>query len=234
MGDFFMEENFFTENTLIKKSNSLKWGSAIKLFSIIALICTTLSCMSYFFHFDYDDKLAFSLTNIDLTNILLLILALILTMSPVVLLVLYIFKFHNKLKATFIIPIIFGIFVLNPLSNSFIKYTFNMLLPDTIYSILDLITIVCSILAAISALKGFNKKIFIIIAMVVCLLYELFSLLETITFIKYYLEYSLELFMITEPLKIIGEISLYVALLLFSLKNKIPSIISLSANKENN
>ena len=109
---------------------------------------------------------------------------------------------------------------------------YGYILPYGIYRILDLAILVCSVLAVISALKGFNKKVFIIISMSVCLLYETLSLLEMFAFMEYYVENSRYLYVFTSPMGIIGAISLYTALLLFGLKNKIPSVLSLSPEKE--
>ena len=39
------------DNIVVKKNKSLKCGSAIKVLSIISLICTVLSCISYFFYY---------------------------------------------------------------------------------------------------------------------------------------------------------------------------------------
>lgn len=223
------------ENIITKKSNSLKCGSLIKPLLIISLVCTVLSCITYFF---YDDPKeingewvyelsarplsVWSLEHIE--NIL----SLILTLAPIVLLVLYIFKFHSNLKATVIVPIIFGILGLNIIFDFLFVYGFSSY---GIYRILDLAILVCSILAVISALKGFNKKVFVIIAMSVCLLREVLALMDMFAFM-HYVVVPLYLYFFTSLLSIIGAITLYTALLLFGLKNKIPSVVSLSPEKE--
>lgn len=221
-----------------KKNKSLKCGSAIKVLSIISLICSILSCISYFFYYVSDEKINGEWVHKLVVRPLYYwrldnILSVILTLAPVVLLVLYIFMFHSKLKATILVPIIFGIFGLNTIFNFLFDYGYyEYFLPYGTYRILDLAILVCSVLAVISALKGFNKKAFIIIAMSVCLLYETLSLLELSGIMEYYIRDSMYLYAFTTPLYSVGKILLYTSLLLFGLKNKIPSIISLSPEKE--
>lgn len=232
------------DNIVFKKNNSLKCGSEIKVLSIISLICTILSCISYFFYYDFDyingEWVDFGLTFtfLDMFDLI----SLLLTITPIILLVLYIFMFHSKLKATVLVPIIFGIFGLNSIFNLLFGYRYSSLLfgyrysryvvPYGIYRILALVILVCSVLAVKSALKGFNKKIFIIIAMAVCLLYEALSIIGFFSIMYYYIEESEYLYLFTSPMSIIGSITLYVALLLFALKNKIPSVLALSPEKE--
>lgn len=223
------------DNIITKKNKSLKCGSAIKVLSIISLICTALSCISYFFYYD-SDYINGEWVNVGLTfrfPYMISLISLLLTIVPTILLVLYIFKFHSKLKATVLVPIIFGIFGLNTIFNFlFGNGYYGYFLPYGIYRILDLAILVCSVLAVISALKGFNKKIFIIIAMSVCLLNEALSLIGVFSIMHYYIEDSSYLYLFTSPMSIIGSITLYVALLLFALKNKIPSVLALSPQKE--
>ena len=151
------------ENTITKKNKSLKCGSAIKGLSTISLICTALGCISYFFYYEYE-YINGKWVNLGLTFSfprMISLISLLLTMAPIILLVLYIFKFHNKLKATVLVPIILGILGLKPIFNSLFGHSFYVSpLPYGIYRIRDLAILVCSILAVISALKGFNKKIF--------------------------------------------------------------------------
>lgn len=223
------------DNIVVKKNKSLKYGSEIKVLSIISLICTILSCISYFFYYD-SDYINGEWVDIGLTfrfPHMLNLISLLLTIAPIILFVLYLFKFHSKLKATVLVPIIFGIFGLNAIFNLLFGYRYyRFVVHYGIYRILVLAILVCSVLAVISALKGFNKKIFIIIAMAVCLLYEALSLIDFFSIMYYYIEESIYLYLFTSPMSIIGSITLYVALLLFALKNKIPSVLALSPEKE--
>ena len=205
------------ENTMTKKSKSLKYGFAIKFLSITALICTVYELAVRPLYF-------WNLRNI---------LSFILTLTPVVLLVLYIFKFRAKLKATIFVPIIFGVLGLNTIFNfllvfGYYNYFFGF---SSVELILDLAKLVCLILALISALKGFNKKVFVIVAMAVCLLYEALSLITIFRIIRFYIEDSMYLYLFESLMSIVGSSTFYIALLLFALKNKIPSILALSPKK---
>lgn len=225
------------DNIVVKKNKSLKCGSEIKVLSIISLICTILSCISYFFYYD-SDYINGEFVDIGLTFMfphMFDLISLLLTIAPIILLVLYIFKFHSKLKATVLVPIIFGVFALNTIFSFWFGYGhfgYSYYGNFLFHCILNLPILVCSVLAVISALKGFNKKIFIIIAMAVCLLYEALSLISIFSSMYYHIEKSRYLYLFTSPMSIIGSITLIVALLLFALKNKIPSVLALSPEKE--
>ncbi len=227
------------ENTITKNSRTLNCNSLIKSLSIIALICTVLSCAGYFFYYPSYELAVRPSYFWDLEDILSFILGL----APVVLLVIYLFKFHSKLKATVLIPIIFSIFVLCAIDDvlylslhmdiSTVYFTYYIsFLPYGINCILPMAGLVCSILAVISALKGFNKKIFIIISMSLLLLCETLISFEIFIYdIEALIEHSLYLYILTTPLHSIGRISLYITLLLFGLKSKIPAILSVSPEK---
>lgn len=217
-------------NNLVKKNESLKCGFVIRLLSVIALVCMILSSVSYFFYYDYNEingewvyKLTFRFP--DFMNLI----SLLLSRAPFVLFVLYIFKYHNKLKATVLVPIIFGILAFEILLS--LLTTLNDM-TTAIYAIETLISLFAYILALISALKGFNKKIYVIIAMSVCLFMNALGIVGVFLTMNHYIANSMYLYIFTSLTRIIGDISFYVALLLFALKNKIPAIISVSAKKE--
>lgn len=225
------------DNLVIKKNKSLKCGSAIKILSIIALVCTVLSCISYFFYYTsegIDGEWVMTFRFPDFVSLISLLLAI----APAALFVLYIFKFYNKLKATILVPIIFGLFALEFLESSlkFLIIAYEDFHAITViffrYYGISLLVFVACILALINALKGFNKKGFIIIAMSVCLLYEAESLIRFFSSMYNYIEFSRYLYLFIWPMSIVGQSSLYIALLLFGLKNKIPSVISLLPERE--
>jgi uncharacterized membrane protein len=151
----------------------------------------------------------------------------LISIAPFILFVIYIFRFHNELKATVLIPIIFGLFSLEIL----ISFLFGGG-RHVIFLIIDLLIFGACVLTLISALKGFNKKLFIIISMSLCLLYNALSIISVFSIMDYYIEESMYLYVFTSPLSIIGSTLLYISLLLFGVKNKIPSIIALSPEKE--
>lgn len=257
------------DHLAVKKNKSLKCGSAIKILSVIALVCTALSCIAYFFYYCSSQTIngeRFSELTFRFPDFLSFI-SLLLAITPAILFVLYIFKFYNKSKATILVPIIFGLFALGMsfeiLDTIIFDHKMTLEISDTdmflykmpfditvgflvdcffgfgayyhgIPLIIKLLVTAACILAIISALKGFNKKGFIIIAMSVCLLYEAVSLIRFLSVtIQHRIEYSRYLYLFTSPMRIVGSSLLYIALLLFGLKNKIPSVISLSPEKEN-
>lgn len=215
----------------MKESKSLKCGSAIKVLSTISLICTTLSCISYFYYYDFD---YINGEWVDMGTVFCFpsvfsLISLLLRISPIILLILYVFKFHSNLKATVLIPIIFGILGLNTIFYYLIDqgYRRYLVIEILIYFVFDLIIFFCLILSIISTLNGINKKAPIIISMSGCLLYAILSSIDIFANIEHFT--YLDIF--TSTFTFIGKISLYTALLLFSFKNKIPSILSLQKEK---
>lgn len=211
-------------NISMKRTPSLKCGAAIKLLSIIALVCTVLSRISFFINYDFENingKRVYELT-FSFPDFVALILLLV-SIAPFILFVIYIFRFHNELKATVLIPIILGLLPINFMFGYGRGLSFQ---------IINLLILGACVLAVVSALKGFNKKLFIIILMSLCLLYNALSIISFFQELDWYIEKSLYLYVFTLPLNIIGSTLFCISLLLFGVKNKIPSIIKLSPEKE--
>ncbi len=214
-------------NISIKRTPSLKCGVAIKLLSIIALVCTVLSRISYFFYYDSENingKWVYELT-FRFPDFLPLIFLLV-SIAPFILFVIYILRFHNELKATVLIPIIFGLLPINFIFGGYGR--------GLLFWIIELLILGACVLAVISALKGLNKKLFVIIPMSLCLLYNVLSIISIRFFqqLDWYIEDSMYLYVFTLPLDIIGSTLFCISLLLFGVKNKIPPIIALSPEKE--
>ena len=200
-------------DTLItKKNKSLKCGLAIKILSIISLICTVLSCAG---------KWIFPSPSFPT------LISSLLTITPVVLFVLYIFKFYNKAKATILVPIIFGSLIFEAFRGPVGSGT----------AIIVLLNIVACIFALISSLIGFKKKIFIKIAISLCLLFKVLLLIVSVlSLIRYFkiMDTIYDSWLLSDfsyILGFIGSSALYVALLIFASKNNIPSILSPTNNE---
>ena len=211
------------DNIVIKKNRLLKCGPAIKTLSIISLICTTLYFISCFFHCSYlNYRLAFDFP--FSTEFILFLSA----VTPAILFVLYIFKFYAKLKATILVPFIWGLLSLESLAVLSYDFYFG--------GYFNLLFFAACILALISSLKGFSKKALIKIAMSAYLLYVVLSLICTVSFMDSYIggdTYLLLSLLLPTLINIIGSSALYIgsnalyiALFLFCLKNKIPSVLS--------
>lgn len=217
----------------LEKQRTLKYKKLILLLSIISLIFTVLGCTTYFLdyigHFRNNDilyELAFHFPSVfELISFLLYI-------APCVLFLLYIIKFYNELKAAAIIPLIFGLIAVTPLTfyiREIILYKHNIYLGNLRY---DIPIIVTFSLAAISALKGFSKKIFLIIAIMAGLIVEFAVTINMFKNISWFIENGLYYSIFTRSSYIIGTITFYIALLLFDLNNRIPALLSMSPEKE--
>ena len=229
------ELNEYMDNRVVKKTNSLKCGFMIKVLSIISLVSTTLTCISYIGFYDpyydyFNGEWVYGATGIFFSPHSFSLKSLLLMIVQIILLLLYIFKYHSKFKATVIIPMIFGVLGLDAIFNFLIGYGGFSSSPirELLYRVFCLGILVCSILAVISALKGFSKKVFIVISMAAYLLYN--TVLFLIEFPgllgPFYADNNTLLYIYTYPLLFVGTSSLYVALLIFALKNKIPPVRS--------
>lgn len=217
--------------TALEKQPTLKCKTPIIIFSLVSLICIILSCIRYFVYYDheYNDGNSFYKLTARFPNIFELF-SLLIALAPCVLLVIYIFKFHREFKATIIVPIIFGLLAIHPLysciENIFFIHSLYM------YFIFDVVIIVVFALAAVNAKRGFPKKIFLIIAVVVGLSVEFFSIIRTFQVIEWYLEKKVYLYLFSLLIRFVGMVALYIALLLFGLKNRMPVILSIFPQKE--
>lgn len=224
-------------NSLVKK----KSGFVIRILSIIALVCMALRSVWFFFD-DYEiinGKLVYKLTFRfpDFMDLISLLLSIV----PLVLFVLYIFKCHGKLKATVLVPIIFGVLAFEILFGILFKILLGAYdgrsLALMLNLILDLIWLLGLVVCIISALKGFDKKIYVIIVISVCLLFEALPIVSVFSLWHHsymnlsLLRYSYMKLSLSMLLRIIGYVSFYVALLLFVTNNWIPAIIAVSEKK---
>ena len=213
--------------TILDTPVILRYKEQILALSIVALIFKALSCISFFVTYTGSWKEGYELS-FQFPAILQLF-SLVLGVLPYILLVLYIQKFHNEFRATIIVPIIFASIAALPLlsiiNNIIYGYAFSGI-------IMNLITPIAFALATISALKGLSNKTFIIIPTVAGLALNLLSLIGTFSNFSYYISFGMFLYVFTVPASIICASALYVALLIFGLKNRIPTILSVSPEEE--
>ncbi len=178
------------ENTTTK----IKYGSAIKILSLLALVFTILSNM--FRLYARWTKLTFALS----------------TFLPLLLFVLYFFVFYKKSKAAFLVPIIFGSIGLCTFIN----------MGDYGYSIINecimLAIIIYSIFLVICSIIKIYNKPFITIFIIICMVNEALCLIEwTIFTLNLYADFYFSLDLIPELIIHICMILFYIALLLFGL-----------------
>lgn len=175
---------------------TLNYGKEIKILAISALVLKVLLFILNFAGFSS-------------------ILSLFLNLIPFALFLVYIFYFHEKMEATVLVPIIFGSFSLIGMIEIILS---GRGLSGMIGGIMLLIS---GIVGLVGALKGFDNKYFVIAstalyvlayllsAIILFMVYYLFSVHNTIMFIINFGAHAL----------------LGAALLLFGLKNKIPTIL---------
>lgn len=168
----------------------------------------------------------------DPITIYSLVFLLLDVVSRIILLV-YIFAFFKKFKATILVPIIFALLALSPLLSLintieiYSRYDFLV----SWYRITSLVTplvtyivqFIAFSLATISALKGLSNKILIVIPIGLLLLFDLESF---VSFFRYG-ESNLQILS-----NEIASVAFNVALLLFGLKNRMPSVFSITSEKE--
>ena len=128
-------------------------------------------------------------------------------------------------------PIIFVTFVFEVLLiiAESIVYHFNY---DMTLYIIYFAQFITFSLATLSALKGFSKKHFPIIALSVGLVTQAYNVFNFIKAITGYVEDSMYFYLFTRPMRIIGFTSLFIALLLFVLNNKTLPISNISSKTE--
>lgn len=218
--------------TILEKQRTIRCKTPIVLLSIVSLVFTALSCITYFvnYHWEYNDGNSYYEMEVGFPSVFELI-SLLLSVAPYILFVLYILKFHKEFKATILVPITLGLIAFNYLFYYIESaiFGYDIYFRDLIF---DIVIIVAFGLATFGALKGFNKKVFLIIAMVVGLLVEVLSILNIFNAIEWYLEDGLYLYLFTWTIGVLGTIAFYIAILLFALKNRIPAIISTLPEKE--
>lgn len=210
-------------NQSLDKSKTLNCKTPITIFSFISLVCILLSSITYFvsYTFDYVSEYdAWMYIAVFSFPSLFGILFLLADIVPCILLVLYILKFHKKCAGKMFMPIIFGAFVFSGLLVfvEIILYGFSY---DIGSYIIYLSQIVFFSLATISAIKGFSKKLFPIIALCVGLVSEAYFAISFLERISAYISDSIFLYLFTTPMGRIGFISLFIALLLFVLNNNV-------------
>ena len=193
-------------NSFDEKNKSLNCGFTIKVLSIIALICDVISLIS--FRFD-----------IGLMYFRFSLAGTLLNLAPFVLAVLYFFKPYNAFNARFSLLFVFLLLPFN-LCKSLIDFT-----PYELVSIGFILMLVPFTLSIIGMLTDFKKNTFIRIAMLIYLLFEAFFLVN--------LFLRREFLIFESPISLIGDTLLYITLLLFATKNRIPKLISVSAKKKN-
>lgn len=214
----------------MNSKENFKLKTPIIILSIVALVFIIISSITYFVDYDYIKYGEYEM-NIVFPPFVSLI-SLIIGLAPIVLFLVYIFKFHKDFKAAICVPIVFGLIAFNPIyniiSNRIMGYGFHFE-----YLISSLLSSAPFVLAIISALKGFSKKSLTIIAFSVSFIICVFSIIGIFLNIGYYLSNELYITLITSLCGILGTISFCISLFLFAMNNRIPTLLTFSSEHEN-
>lgn len=211
MIDLFRKYNMI--DVFGKKDESLRCGLAIRILSIVALLCTVISCISKFR------------------------ISALISIIPTVLFVIYVFKYHKEQKATILIPITFVLLAVVFMFRSLCAFDVHegrwfweyriYFDENKLLTVLREMAFISCIVACISAWRGFDKKIIIMVTMLVCLLYEVIQIAYNINSIangKHFFMRNIISNEIVPIINIIGISALCVALFLFGWKNFIRPI----------
>ena len=210
------------QTTLYERRRKLHAQTPIIMLVTISLILNIICSLDYFITYSYwsggDWEIYFALFDYDTEEAVLMLLSYALSVAPIILFAIYIFKFYQKYQASFLIPIILSLIAFSPVFSIIT----NMILGYGFFSISELLfTLIIRIpftIAAISTIKGFSKKIYVIAILsgLLCISASFFNCIrsaeEYITDGPYFL-------WLTWFFNIIGSFAQYIAMLLFVLKN---------------
>lgn len=186
---------------------------AIKKLSLISLICTALSCVTYFV--DIQDW-GFFPTIISCQPNILQLIAVALELSPCILMVICIFKYYNQNQSWKITSLIFQLIAITPIYFTVHEKIerFSVYPKDLIF---DFVFFIFFALAAYSLKKKPINKIFITVAILIGLIVEVINIIDLIPSISRWTESGHYLYYFTTTLDFIGGTTLYIALLVFGL-----------------
>ena len=222
-----------------KKTVPLKAGWAIKILAILGLLFIAIYCSIYQYH---DGNFIF-LLHFNFRQMFFNLIHLI----PGILFIVYIFKAYKNLRASILMPIVFGLIVVQQIydivmwfDNIFFieercfMYTYDAYMEYAsayenfwylVYSVsfwANCIVTICFILAIICALKGFNNKYLIIILLSLSLLCLVFDMSGARNYMRFF---GVSFCFFNVFSYYIGQILLCVAFLLFGAKNRIKPIL---------
>ena len=197
-------------NEIVNK-RSLNKAKIIMLLTVIAVIGTVLDGLTFFISWNSHDGLSFYLPD-GMT-----LLWFVAYLAPCLLFALYIYNYHSKFKATALIPFAFGCVAISPILSFLDAFRYDYELP-AFDLILYIAAIASFLLVSFSSTKGIIKKPFLIAAVVTGVLMET-GYLESIS---WYLEDNIYIFAVSTIIGFIGQVSLYSAMLLFGLYNRLP------------
>lgn len=204
------------------------------ILSFISLIFSVVSSVEFFAYYEkkytyYDEYYVLSTLSSPL-EVATGLISFILRVVPVVLFIIYILKFFKDSRATIIVPIIFGYFAFSSLFSIITNIINNSIDIAPLSVVLNLFEIGVFLLATYGSLRGFSKKIFIIPILLVVVL-DVFGMIGLTYSWNYIIENELYLYFLMSYGRTIASVTLYFAIFLFAIKNKIPEILSRTFRK---
>lgn len=214
----------------------------IIVLSMASLVFTLLSSIRYFVEYYSSwgtggdiDSVRFRFPR-SIGEIIGLIVNVILPALLMGLFIIYIFAFYKKQRAKALMPIITVVLAVIPIIEVAFQFLFvigyyRFVIDNSVLGLLiqSFIYGVPFVLVTISALKGFNKKILLVVGIVVVLLLETLNFTPCLSWgglIEFWIEQEMHIIYLCYISKFLGIVSFYLVLLLFGLKNRIPAIIS--------
>ncbi len=202
-----------------------KLKTPIIILSMVALIFRIISDITYCVGYDYD-KYEMNIVFPPFVTFISIMIGL----APIVLFLVYAFKFHKDFKAIVCVPIVFVLLAFAPIYG-----IIRRLIMEYGFHFADLtipLTIASFVLATISALKGFSEKTYTIIAFSIIFLLNLYSIISIFPIIDFYLRGEFYIYLIASACGILGTISFNISLFLFAMNNRIPAILTPSPEQE--
>lgn len=224
----------------VNKEFKLKCRIPIAVLAVISLICAAISCIRYFFYYEIT-KNGYMHSTYELTTKIPTVVDLIFIFSwivPVVLFLLYVSKFYKKTTAR-IMSASFGIMAFAQIFTFIIEivnYKNNALLDEKAVSNLLImegieagVFAAIFIMAAISAEKGFDRKIFVIVVAILEIVSNIIGLLSSIIL---YSNGKQLLYLLAFVAGNVSNIAFGLALLLFGVANRVIAIKSKKIEKQ--
>lgn len=209
------------DRIIVGKQSSLRFKTPIILLSFTSLVFTVIGNTTYF-----TDYFATNDGGYYPDRFIIFLLSVI----PYILFVMYLLRFHNKAKATILIPITFGLISITSLIYCFYRPKYIVMGSSGGISLgnglLMILVAIAFALAFINSLNGFSKKTFLIIAIVAGIIHECSVMVPFLCEIHFFVEAGLHMYLFLWPIGMLGTILFYIALLLFGLTNTIPCILS--------
>jgi len=144
-------------------------------------------------------------------------------LAPMILLFVYLTRFHQNHAAPILVPVIFALTALN-------LFTGHYFPPISIFFgfgtfVMRLLTLPFFVVSIVSSLKGLHKKKISMKKILICILFEMLSIIMLFVEMPDYIRARMYLPLAADALEIFGAISFFIVFLRFIKNNTIPVIL---------